>query len=133
MAASLLLYPVFTSLTSFWIIPFFLSLSQFATCLPSLSKNGSDRLELPGMLGATRPSCAEVEQFPQWYQPSMKCDLGDCEKAINLFYNDYVKDHDGTRYEYIASGKEPVHGIPTQRVPLKITVGRSSTKYTRNT
>lgn len=74
-------------------------------------------------LRATRPSCAILAQFPAWYQASARFDPGDCSKAIDLFYSDYVKDHEGARYEYLASGVDPVHDIPTQRVPLRVSAG----------
>ncbi len=75
-------------------------------------------------LGAPVPNCATLPRWREWYQASEKFDRGDCPKAINLFYNDYVKDHGGTRYEFLASGVTPVHGIPTQRVPLKVAIGK---------
>ena len=42
---------------------------------------------------------------------------------MELFFNDYTKDHEGAKYEFLASGVTPVHGIPTQRVPLKVVYG----------
>lgn len=76
-------------------------------------------------LGAPIPNCATLPDYPKWFQPSEKFDNGDCPKAIELFFNDYTKDHDGTKYEFLASGITPVHGIPTQRVPLKAAFGAS--------
>ena len=76
-------------------------------------------------LGAPVPNCATLSNYPEWFQPSEKFDNGDCLKALDLFYNDYTRDHDGTKYEFLASGVLPVHGIPTQRVPLKVAHGTS--------
>ena len=76
-------------------------------------------------LGAPVPNCATLPDYPEWFQPSEKFDNGDCLKALDLFYNDYTRDHDGTKYEFLASGVLPVHGIPTQRVPLKVAYGTS--------
>lgn len=105
------------SLSLLTLLPLFLSYPPLVTCLPAT---------LPGVVGTTRPSCATIEQFPAWYQASARFDMGDCEKAIDLFNNDYVKDHKDTRYEYLASGVEPVHDIPTQRVPLKVSIGSTN-------
>lgn len=76
-------------------------------------------------LGAPVPNCASLPNYPKWFQPSEKFDNGDCLKALDLFYIDYTRDHDGTKYEFLASGVLPVHGIPTQRVPLKVAHGTS--------
>ena len=76
-------------------------------------------------LGAPVPNCASLPNYPKWFQPSEKFDNGDCIKALDLFFNDYARDHDGTKYEFLASGVLPVHGIPTQRVPLKVAYGTS--------
>lgn len=73
------------------------------------------------------PNCATQPGYAEWFQPSGKFDNGDCLKAIELFYNDYTRDHEGIKYEFLASGVTPVHGIPTQRVPLK--VGYGAPKY----
>lgn len=99
-----------------------LSLTQVATSLPI--DDDTSPLLLPGMLNATRPSCAEIPNFPKWYQPSEKFDSGDCDKAMGIFFNDYVKNHNGARYEFYASQSQPIHGIPTQRVPLKFASGK---------
>lgn len=77
-------------------------------------------------LGAPVPNCATLPNYPEWFQPSEKFDNGDCLKALDLFFNDYTRDHDGTKYEFLASGVLPVHGIPTQRVPLKVAYGTST-------
>lgn len=77
-------------------------------------------------LGAPVPNCAALPDYPEWFQPSKKFDNGDCPKALELFFTDYTKDHDGTKYEFLASGVTPVHGIPTQRVPLKVAHGAST-------
>lgn len=84
-------------------------------------------------LGAPVPNCATLPTYAEWFQPSEKFDNGDCIKALDLFYNDYTRDHDGTKYEFLASGVLPVHGIPTQRVPLKVghgtSIGQNSYKH----
>lgn len=74
-------------------------------------------------LGAPVANCATLPGYAEWFQPSEKFDNGDCPKALELFFSDYTKDHDGTKYEFLASGVTPVHGIPTQRVPLKVGYG----------
>ncbi|KAL9069679.1 MAG: hypothetical protein Q9161_005380 [Pseudevernia consocians] len=74
-------------------------------------------------LGAPVANCATLPGYPEWFQPSEKFDNGDCPKALELFYIDYARDHDGTKYEFLSSGVTPVHGIPTQRVPLKAAHG----------
>lgn len=74
-------------------------------------------------LGAPIPNCATLPNYAEWFQPSEKFDIGDCPKALDLFFTDYTQDHDGTKYEFLASGVTPVHGIPTQRVPLKVGYG----------
>ncbi len=76
-------------------------------------------------LGAPVPNCATLPSNAEWFQPSEKFDYGDCPKALELFYNDYTRDHEGIKYEFLASGVTPVHGIPTQRVPLKVSHGMS--------
>lgn len=77
-------------------------------------------------LGAPVAECATLPNYPEWFQASEKFDIGDVPKALELFYTDYTRDHDGTKYEFLASGVTPVHGIPTQRVPLKVAYGASS-------
>ncbi|KAF6231637.1 hypothetical protein HO173_010169 [Letharia columbiana] len=74
-------------------------------------------------LGAPIPNCATLPDYAEWFQPSEKFDSGDCPKALELFFTDYTLDHDGTKYEFLASGVTPVHGIATQRVPLKVAFG----------
>ena len=101
----------------------FLTLSRLATSSP-ISDTGN--LLLPEVVDATRPSCADIEQFPKWYQPSKKFDSGDCEKAISIFNEDYVQNHGGARYEYYNADHKPIHGIPTQRVPLKFGFGKAN-------
>ena len=76
-------------------------------------------------LGAPVPLCATLPEYAEWFQPSQKFDREDCLKAIELFYNDYTRDHENTKYEFLASGVTPVHGMPTQRVPLKVGHGAS--------
>ena len=82
----------------------------------------------PSSLGAPVATCATLPNYPEWFQPSEKFDNGDCPKAIELFFIDYTRDHEGIKYEYLASGVLPVHGIPTQRVPLKVGYGASKPK-----
>lgn len=77
-------------------------------------------------LGAPIPNCATLPGYAEWFQPSEKFDNGDCPKALELFFTDYTLDHDGTKYEFLASGVTPVHGIATQRVPLKVAFGASN-------
>ena len=77
-------------------------------------------------LGAPVANCASLPDYAEWFQPSQKFDNGDCIKAIELFFNDYTRDHENIKYEFLASGVTPVHGIPTQRVPLKVAYGASS-------
>ena len=79
----------------------------------------------PSSLGAPVANCATLPNYPEWFQPSEKFDSGDCPKALELFFNDYTRDHEGIKYEYLASGVAPVHEIPTQRVPLKVAYGVS--------
>ncbi|CAF9935767.1 hypothetical protein IMSHALPRED_010339 [Imshaugia aleurites] len=74
-------------------------------------------------LGKPVPNCATLPNYAEWFQPSEKFDNGDCTKALQLFLTDYALDHGGTKYEFLASGVTPVHGIPTQRVPLKVAYG----------
>ena len=74
------------------------------------------------------PNCATLPNYPEWFQPSERFDNGDCPKALELFFTDYTLDHDGTKYEFLASGVTPVHGIPTQRVPLKVAYGVPKTR-----
>ena len=77
-------------------------------------------------VGAPVPNCASLPTYAEWFQPSEKFDNGDCPKALELFYTDYAQDHAGAKYEFLASGVPPVHGIPTQRVPLKVPYGASN-------
>lgn len=118
----------FSSLISLF---YLLLYSHLASSLPS-NAPGDVSLSLPAQsshatsLGAPIPNCASLPKWAEWFHESQKFNPGDCDQAINLFYNDYVKDHGGTRYEYLVSGVAPVHGIPTQRVPLKLAVGKCS-------
>ena len=94
--------------------------------LDTSSLNSSPASILPSFpLGAPVANCASQPNFAEWFQASQKFDNGDCPKALELFYNDYVKDHEGIKYEFLSSGVTPVHGIPTQRVPLKAAHGTS--------
>ena len=116
----------------------FLSLVQQSTCSPITADYSSlvDTLDNSSLFSSNAPSivgsarldapvanCASQPNYAEWFQPSQKFDNGDCLKALELFYNDYTKDHEGIKYEYLASGVTPVHGIPTQRVPLKVAHG----------
>ena len=115
-----------------------LALTQHSTCSPvSLIGDNSlvDNEDTSSMfvvnksatnLGAPVPNCATLPSYAEWFQPSAKFDNGDCPRALQLFYDDYARDHDGTKYEFLASGVTPVHGIPTQRVPLKVAFGASN-------
>ena len=76
-------------------------------------------------LNAPVANCATLPGYAEWFQPSKKFDDGDCREALQLFYNDYTRDHENIKYEFLASGVTPVHGIPTQRVPLKVAYGAS--------
>ena len=98
----------------------FLTLLQLVISSPLDITRG---LLLPSIVGATRPSCAAIDEFPKWYQPSEKFDNGDCEKAITMFNDEYVQNHGGARYEFYNVDHQPIHGIPTQRVPLKFGSG----------
>ena len=99
-----------------------LTLARLTTPFPI---NVTEDLLLPSFLGDTRPCCADLQSFPKWYQPSKKFDNGDCTKAINIFNTEYVENHDGARYEFYNTQGQPIHGIPTQRVPLKFSYGKS--------
>ena len=122
----------------------FLSLARYSVCSPvdvigknPLVESADASLELAARatlpvnisatnLGAPVANCASLPDYAEWFQPSQKFDNGDCIKAIELFFNDYTRDHEGAKYEFLASGVTPVHGIPTQRVPLKVAHGASS-------
>ena len=104
--------------------PVFLLLVAAAQCIPSSPL--STRLRASTRLGAPISECASLPNYPQWFQPSEKFDNGDCSRAISIFYHDYVKDHGPIPYEFLTSGVDPVHGIPTQRVPLKVGFGERS-------
>lgn len=101
-------------------------LLHLTTCLPT---NATDDLTVPVPLSSndtlTSPvaSCATLPSWPEWFQPSEKFDSRDVELAMNLFYNDYVRDHGDTIYEFLRSGVTPVRKIPTQRLPLKVAHG----------
>lgn len=119
--------PRMTKLPMFLIAIFFVV--QVVRCTPSTPLNsaswgGIRRPGVPGSLGAPYSACATLPDYAEWFQPSRKFDLGDCSKAIDIFYHDYVKDHNGIKYEFLPSGVRPIHGIPTQRIPLKVGYGR---------
>lgn len=99
--------------------------TSHSTSAPSSVNKSATFIPSSTSLGAPVPNCATLPHYAEWFQPSEKFDTGDCPKAIELFFNDYTKDHDGTKYEFLASGVTPVHGIPTQRVPLKVAYGTS--------
>lgn len=108
--------------SSFWLWPFPLFL-QYTTSL-SLDLIDATVLEHAVQLGAPAPSCATLENYPGWFQPSHRFDVDDCLKALSLFHADYVRDHRTTKYEYLSSGVHPVHGIATQRLPIKSSHGK---------
>ena len=91
-----------------------------STPLDTIHRGGIRR---PGSLTAPVSNCATFPQYEDWFQPSKKFDAGDCSKAIRIFYHDYVKDHNSIKYEFLAQGIDPAHGIPTQRLPLKVGFG----------
>ena len=103
-----------------------LLLIQTVQCIPSgpLDKLSPWFPRVSTGLGAPISECATLPEYPQWFQPSQKFDIGDCSQAIDIFYHDYVKDHGPIPYEFLTSGVDPVHGIPTQRVPLKVSSGK---------
>ena len=104
-------------------------LSHLTTCLPT---NASENLIAPVLLSSNDtltspvPSCATLPSWPEWFQPSERFDFGDVEQAMDLFYNDYVRDHGDTVYEFLRSGVTPVRRIPTQRLPLKVAHGMAN-------
>ena len=106
-----------------------LLLSHLTTCLPT-NANENSIAPVPLLsndnLTAPVPSCATLPSWPEWFQPSEKFDFGDVEKAMDLFYNDYVRDHGDTIYEFLLSGVVPVRQIPTQRLPLKVAHGTAN-------
>ena len=110
--------------------PVFLLLVSAVQCIPS--SPFSTRLRASTRLGAPISECANLPNYPQWFQPSEKFDNGDCSRAISIFYHDYVKDHGPIPYEFLVSGIDPVHGIPTQRVPLKVGYGERSCRMSTN-
>ena len=101
-------------------------LSHLTTCLPT---NPADNLTVPvpptsnDTLTSPVASCATLPDWPEWFQPSEKFDSLDVERTLDLFYNDYVRDHGDTIYEFLRSGVTPVRQIPTQRLPLKVAYG----------
>ena len=109
-------------------------LSHLTTCLPT---NATDSLAVPvplsfnDTLTSPVPSCATLPSWPEWFQPSEKFDSGDVERAMYLFYNDYVRDHGDAIYEFLLSGVMPVRHIPTQRLPLKVAHGMVNTYLLR--
>ena len=120
MALLLVLYSKSALLSKLASLALLFTLVQFTASLPV---DQPDSLLLPNMVQATRPSCAELANYPKWYQASEKFDNGDCEKAIGNFNKEYVQTHEGQRYEYYNSKFSPIHGIPTQRVPMKFGYG----------
>ena len=91
---------------SIWMLALLLFI-QIVQCFPS------SRLST-GALGAPISNCATLPEYDQWFQPSKVFDFGDCTRAIDIFYHDYVKDHNHIPYEFLTSGVDPVHGIPTR-------------------
>ena len=106
-----------------------LLLSHLTRCLPT---NATDNLIAPAPLVYNAPlpspaaSCATRPDWPDWFQPSETFDFLDVEKTMDLFYNDYVRDHGDTIYEFLSSGITPVRHIPTQRLPLKVAYGMAN-------
>ena len=98
---------------------------QLIHCVPSTPLDTLHRggIRRPGSLTAPVSNCATFPEYKDWFQPSRKFDLGDCSRAIRIFYHDYVKDHNNIKYEFLAQGVDPTHGIPTQRLPLKVSFG----------
>ena len=100
--------------------------SHLTTCLPT---NATENPIAPAPLSSndtlTSPaaSCATLPDWPEWFQPSETFDFLDVDKTMDLFYNDYVRDHGDTVYEFLHSGVVPVRHIPTQRLPLKVAYG----------
>lgn len=101
---------------SMWKSSVLFLLIQIVQCFPR-SRFGT------AALGAPISECATRPDYEQWFQPSQVFDIGDCSRAIDIFYHDYVKDHNNIPYEFLTSGVNPVHGIPTQRLPLKVASG----------
>ena len=101
---------------SMWKSPALFFLVQIVQCFPN------SRLSTAA-LAAPISNCATWPDYEQWFQPSKVFDVGDCSRAIDIFYHDYVKDHSNIPYEFLTSGVDPVHGIPTQRLPLKVASG----------
>ena len=106
-------------------------LTQLATTLPTNFTNNIsldpslNALSSNESLGSPTAACASsAQQWPAWFQPSKKFDSGDVDDALSLFFNDYVRDHGNSKYEFLLSGVEPVHKIPTQRLPLKVGWGK---------
>ena len=91
---------------------------QIVQCFPSSGRFSTSAL------GAPISNCATWPDYEQWFQPSQVFDFGDCSRAIDIFFHDYVKDHTNIPYEFLTSGIDPVHGIPTQRLPLKVSWGK---------
>ena len=104
-------------------------LSHLTTCLPTdATDNTIAPAPLPSNDTLTGPvsSCATLPFWPEWFQPSEKFDSGDVQHAMDLFYNDYVRDHRDTRYEFLRSGVTPIRQIPTQRLPLRVSFGMAN-------
>lgn len=112
-----------TFLSKFGLLALCFTLCQIVTTSPV--NGGPGNLLLHNMVQGTRPSCAERDNFPAWYQPSEKFDFGDCTTAIDMFYNQYVSKHKGARYEFYTDRYSPIHSVLPQRVPLKFAHGIS--------
>ena len=123
MRSHLMPYPALKHLPMFLSAIFFII--QFVHCIPTDPSNSvsGSRKKVSRSLGAPVSNCATFPHNEDWFQPSRKFDVGDCPKAINIFYHDYVKDHNNIKYEFLPSEIHPIHGIPTQRVPLKVGFG----------
>lgn len=104
-------------------------LSHLTTCLPTNATESSIApapLSSNDTLSSPVSSCATLPNWPEWFQPSERFDFGDVENALDLFYNDYVRDHGDTVYEFLHSGVVPLRHIPTQRLPLKVAYGTAN-------
>ena len=98
-------------------------LIYLTTCLPTNATDNLTALSSNDTLTSPVASCATLPDWPEWFQPSEKFDSLDVERTLDLFYNDYVRDHGDTIYEFLRSGVTPVRHIPTQRLPLKVAYG----------
>lgn len=66
--------------------------SMPSTSAPSSVNQSATSAQSTTNLGAPVPNCASLADYPEWYQPSQKFDIGDCPKALDLFFTDYTQD-----------------------------------------